>query len=167
MPLHMYVCVCVGGRCKKGGLYLYNPNCVEVDRGKLLCDVSLHNFYTSHFCPLSFPTVPLSFPTQAYARTGGEAQEWVRYMLTCVGRGGNAQAVRDEILNIMHRNKYVEVVVVVCVCWCYWGCCCTQLLECMGCTCRSLPHIRPTQAPHNSSLSHTHPLHNTHHHQDS
>ena len=26
-------------------------------------------------------------------------------MLTTVGRGGNAQAVRDEILNIMHRNK--------------------------------------------------------------
>jgi hypothetical protein len=26
-------------------------------------------------------------------------------MLTCVGRGSNAQQVRDEILNIMHRNK--------------------------------------------------------------
>lgn len=29
-------------------------------------------------------------------------------MLTTVGRGGNAQAVRDEILNIMHRNKIPE-----------------------------------------------------------
>ena len=26
-----------------------------------------------------------------------------------VGRGGNAQAVRDEILNIMHRNKIPEL----------------------------------------------------------
>jgi alpha-glucan, water dikinase len=29
-------------------------------------------------------------------------------MLGCVGRGGNAQAVRDEILNIMHRNHIPE-----------------------------------------------------------
>eukprot|EP00887_Chlorella_sp_A99_P007269 scaffold2.g7269.t1 len=36
-------------------------------------------------------------------------QEWVRLMLTTVGRGGNAQAVRDEILNIMHRNRIKEV----------------------------------------------------------
>jgi alpha-glucan,water dikinase len=41
----------------------------------------------------------------AYARSSGEAQEWVRMCLTTVGRGGNAQVVRDEILNIMHRNK--------------------------------------------------------------
>jgi hypothetical protein len=44
----------------------------------------------------------------AYSRTSGEAQEWARAMLTTVGRGGNAQAVRDEILNIMHRNKIPE-----------------------------------------------------------
>ncbi|KAI3430517.1 hypothetical protein D9Q98_005110 [Chlorella vulgaris] len=43
-----------------------------------------------------------------YSRTSGEAQEWARVMLTTVGRGGNAQAVRDEILNIMHRNKISE-----------------------------------------------------------
>ena len=30
-------------------------------------------------------------------------------MLSTVGRGGNAQAVRDEILNIMHRNKIPEL----------------------------------------------------------
>ncbi len=29
-------------------------------------------------------------------------------MLSTVGRGGNAQAVRDEILNIMHRNNVKE-----------------------------------------------------------
>lgn len=29
-------------------------------------------------------------------------------MLGCVGRGGNAQAIRDEILNIMHRNHIGE-----------------------------------------------------------
>ena len=42
---------------------------------------------------------------QVYARTSGAAQEWARNLLTTVGRGGNAQAVRDEILNVMHRNK--------------------------------------------------------------
>ncbi len=31
---------------------------------------------------------------EAYAQTTGTAQEWVRAMLTTVGRGGNAQAVR-------------------------------------------------------------------------
>lgn len=45
---------------------------------------------------------------QAHSQTGGEAQEWVRAMLGTVGRGGNAQAVRDEILHIMHRNKIGE-----------------------------------------------------------
>ena len=30
-------------------------------------------------------------PPQAHAKTGGEAQEWVRAMLGTVGRGGNAQ----------------------------------------------------------------------------
>ena len=47
-------------------------------------------------------------PVQAHGKTGGEAQEWVRSMLSCVGRGGNAQAIRDEILNIMHRNNISE-----------------------------------------------------------
>ena len=45
---------------------------------------------------------------QAHGKTGGEAQEWVRSMLATCGRGGNAQAVRDEILNIMHRNNIGE-----------------------------------------------------------
>ncbi|KAK9809702.1 hypothetical protein WJX73_007079 [Symbiochloris irregularis] len=45
---------------------------------------------------------------QAHGKTGGEAQEWVRSMLGTVGRGGNAQAVRDEILHIMHRNHIGE-----------------------------------------------------------
>lgn len=45
---------------------------------------------------------------QAHGRTGGTAQEWVRNMLGCVGRGGNAQAIRDEILHIMHRHHIGE-----------------------------------------------------------
>jgi alpha-glucan,water dikinase len=39
----------------------------------------------------------------------GEVQEWVRAMLTCVGRGGDGQKIRDEILNIMHRNDIKEM----------------------------------------------------------
>lgn len=45
---------------------------------------------------------------QVHSKTGGEAQEWGRSMLATCGRGGNAQAVRDEILNIMHRNGIGE-----------------------------------------------------------
>lgn len=45
----------------------------------------------------------------AFDRLQGPAQEWARLCLTTVGRGGNAQKVRDEILNIMHRNKISEV----------------------------------------------------------
>lgn len=44
-----------------------------------------------------------------YSSLQGRAKEWARLCLTTVGRGGNAQAVRDEILNIMHRNKISEV----------------------------------------------------------
>mmetsp|Transcript_19942 Transcript_19942/g.51852 ORF Transcript_19942/g.51852 Transcript_19942/m.51852 type:complete len:1521 (-) Transcript_19942:995-5557(-) len=43
-----------------------------------------------------------------HARTTGEPQEWVRMMLTTVGRGGDGQKIRDEILNIMHRNNIPE-----------------------------------------------------------
>jgi alpha-glucan, water dikinase len=45
----------------------------------------------------------------AFNQTYGPAREWARSLLTTVGRGGNAQAVRDEILAIMHRNKISEV----------------------------------------------------------
>ncbi|GLC33353.1 hypothetical protein PLESTB_000342400 [Pleodorina starrii] len=44
----------------------------------------------------------------AHGRTTGEAQEWVRAMLTTVGRGGDGQKIRDEILHIMHRNHIPE-----------------------------------------------------------
>ena len=47
--------------------------------------------------------------SDVYSRLTGRAKEWARLCLTTVGRGGNAQAVRDEILNIMHRNKISEV----------------------------------------------------------
>lgn len=46
---------------------------------------------------------------EVYSKLNGRAKEWARLCLTTVGRGGNAQAVRDEILNIMHRNKISEV----------------------------------------------------------
>ncbi|GAX78330.1 hypothetical protein CEUSTIGMA_g5772.t1 [Chlamydomonas eustigma] len=45
---------------------------------------------------------------QTHGRTTGEAQEWVRMMLTTVGRGGDGQRIRDEILHIMHRNHIPE-----------------------------------------------------------
>ncbi|CAG9462085.1 unnamed protein product [Pedinophyceae sp. YPF-701] len=45
----------------------------------------------------------------AVGQLSGDAQEWARMMLTCVGRGGNGQAIRDEILNIMHRHHIKEV----------------------------------------------------------
>jgi alpha-glucan,water dikinase len=40
---------------------------------------------------------------RAHSKTRGDAQEWVRLMLSCVGRGGDGQRIRDEILHIMHR----------------------------------------------------------------
>ena len=46
---------------------------------------------------------------EAHKSLSGAAQEWARLCLTTVGRGSNAQAVRDEILNIMHRNKIPEL----------------------------------------------------------
>jgi len=39
----------------------------------------------------------------AHGATRGEAQEWCRAALTTVGRGGDGQRIRDEILHIMHR----------------------------------------------------------------
>ena len=47
--------------------------------------------------------------SDVYSALQGQAKEFARLCLTTVGRGGNAQAVRDEILNIMHRNKVKEV----------------------------------------------------------
>ena len=37
------------------------------------------------------------------------SRPWVRLMLSTLGRGGEGQKVRDEILNIMHRNHIKEV----------------------------------------------------------
>ncbi|KAK2077624.1 hypothetical protein QBZ16_004470 [Prototheca wickerhamii] len=44
----------------------------------------------------------------AYRGTAGASREWARLLLSTVGRGGNAQAVRDEILHIMHRHHIPE-----------------------------------------------------------
>jgi alpha-glucan,water dikinase len=45
----------------------------------------------------------------AVYRMGNEqVRPWVRLMLTTLGRGGEGQRVRDEILNIMHRNNIKE-----------------------------------------------------------
>ena len=50
----------------------------------------------------------LSSALAAAHTAGGEAGEWARACLSCVGRGARAQAVRDEILNIMHRHRIPE-----------------------------------------------------------
>jgi alpha-glucan, water dikinase len=46
-------------------------------------------------------------PTEPGAATG--CRMWVRLLLTTLGRGGEGQRVRDEILHIMHRNHLKEV----------------------------------------------------------
>jgi alpha-glucan,water dikinase len=38
-----------------------------------------------------------------------KARPWARLLLTTLGRGGEGQRVRDEILHIMHRNNMKEV----------------------------------------------------------
>ena len=45
----------------------------------------------------------------AVGSLSGEAQQWARDCLGTVGRGGDGQKIRDEILNIMHRHKIKEV----------------------------------------------------------
>jgi alpha-glucan,water dikinase len=45
----------------------------------------------------------------AMYRTGDVSRPWVRLILTTVGRGGEGQRIRDEILNIMHRHHIKEV----------------------------------------------------------
>ncbi|HZY86788.1 MAG TPA: PEP/pyruvate-binding domain-containing protein, partial [Gemmataceae bacterium] len=42
-------------------------------------------------------------------RRGGAGRLWARLMLTTLGRGGDGQRVRDEILQIMHRNHIKEI----------------------------------------------------------
>jgi alpha-glucan,water dikinase len=44
-----------------------------------------------------------------YARGRPDARGWVRRMLSTLGRGGEGQKVRDEILNIMHRHHIKEM----------------------------------------------------------
>ena len=42
-------------------------------------------------------------------RAAGDGRRmWARLMLTTLGRGGDGQRVRDEILHIMHRNHLKE-----------------------------------------------------------
>ena len=40
---------------------------------------------------------------------GSRGRFWTRQMLTTLGRGGEGQRVRDEILHIMHRNQLKEM----------------------------------------------------------
>jgi alpha-glucan,water dikinase len=44
-----------------------------------------------------------------YYRRYPDHKAWLRLMLSTLGRGGEGQKVRDEILNIMHRHKIKEV----------------------------------------------------------
>jgi alpha-glucan,water dikinase len=46
--------------------------------------------------------------SQVYA-SRPPGREFVRWMLTTMGRGGQGQRVRDEVLNIMHRHHIKEV----------------------------------------------------------
>jgi alpha-glucan,water dikinase len=49
--------------------------------------------------------------TQSFAlfwRRHPDARLWVRWLSTTVGRGGQGQRIRDEILGIMHRNHIPE-----------------------------------------------------------
>eukprot|EP00951_Prasinocladus_malaysianus_P038861 scaffold430019_cov33-Prasinocladus_malaysianus.AAC.1 len=46
---------------------------------------------------------------KAHSQMAGESEEWIRLMLGMLGRGGDGQKIRDEILNIMHRNNIKEV----------------------------------------------------------
>ena len=50
-----------------------------------------------------------SICAKAHRELDGEAQEWTRLMLSTLGRGGDGQKIRDEILNIMHRHHIKEV----------------------------------------------------------
>jgi alpha-glucan, water dikinase len=44
----------------------------------------------------------------AFAKGDGARCLWLRLLLTTLGRGGDGQRVRDEILHIMHRNHLKE-----------------------------------------------------------
>src|SRR5262249_28079135 len=44
-----------------------------------------------------------------WKRTRPGLRLWPRLLLTTLGRGGDGQRVRDEILHIMHRNHLKEV----------------------------------------------------------
>jgi alpha-glucan,water dikinase len=45
---------------------------------------------------------------QLFRESGPGPRMWARLMLTTLGRGGDGQKVRDEILQIMHRNHIKE-----------------------------------------------------------
>ncbi|MEA1866832.1 MAG: PEP/pyruvate-binding domain-containing protein [Thermodesulfobacteriota bacterium] len=44
-----------------------------------------------------------------YTKEKPEGREYIRLMLTTMGRGGEGQRIRDEVLNIMHRLHIKEV----------------------------------------------------------
>lgn len=54
-------------------------------------------------------TDTLQHAMSALAGPHPEASEWLRASLGFCGRGGDGQKIRDEILNIMHRNHIKEV----------------------------------------------------------
>jgi alpha-glucan,water dikinase len=51
----------------------------------------------------------LEQPAGASSQAGAGRRLWLRLLLTTLGRGGDGQRVRDEILHIMHRNHLKEV----------------------------------------------------------
>jgi len=46
---------------------------------------------------------------EIFRRGGMKAREWIRPIMTTLGRGGEGQRIRDEFLNIMHRHRIKEV----------------------------------------------------------
>ncbi|MGA1795894.1 MAG: phosphohistidine-like domain-containing protein [bacterium] len=44
-----------------------------------------------------------------FCKGGPKTREWMRLIMTTVGRGGEGQRIRDEFLHIMHRHRIKEV----------------------------------------------------------
>jgi alpha-glucan,water dikinase len=54
-------------------------------------------------------TARLAGTWRRQSQGGAGVRMWVRSLLTTLGRGGDGQRIRDEILQIMHRNHIKEV----------------------------------------------------------
>ena len=71
--------------------------------------IDSHSPLHVRFSVILWNSLTRSSDVEGHKQTVGEPQEWIRAMLATVGRGGDGQRIRDEILHIMHRNKVKEV----------------------------------------------------------